>query len=80
MIDNVLVSIKYNNELINDMEMPANIEVDVLSDMLLETLKTAEPEHFGRKNNLRLKCNGKDLSSGTLFENKVWDGSILEIF
>jgi uncharacterized ubiquitin-like protein YukD len=79
MIDYVLVTVKYSNKMEKDMELPAQIEISKLSDMLLETLQTAEPLLFSDKSTLEMEFKGKKLMSGTLYDNKVWDGSILNI-
>lgn len=79
MIDYVLVTVTYSNKMEKDMELPAQIEMAKLSDMLLETLQTAEPLLFSDKSTLEIKFKGEKLMSGTLYDNKVWDGSILNI-
>ena len=79
MIEYVLVTVKYSNRMEKDMELPAQVEVDKVCSMLLETLQTAEPILFSDKESISLKYKNKLVDSGTLYENKIWNGSILEI-
>lgn len=79
MIDYALVTVRYADKMEKDMELPAQLEIQKLTPMLLEALQTAEPNLFSDKNNIFIKANGKRIDNGTLFENKVWDGAVLEI-
>lgn len=79
MIDYVLVTVCYQNKMKKDMELPAQLELPKVCEMLLETLQTAEPVLFSEVTSIKLKKNQKIVEIGTLLDNKVWDGSILEI-
>ena len=79
MIDYVLITVRYANKMEKDMELPAQVEINKLNEMLLDSLQTAEPMLFSLKEKIDIRFNGKVLNSGTLFENKVWDGSIVEL-
>ncbi len=79
MIDYVLVTVRYGSKMEKDMEIPAQVEIDKVADMLLESLQTAEPLLFSEKEKIQIKYKNKTVANGTLFENGIWDGSIIEI-
>ena len=76
MIDNVLVTL-INNGREFDIELPANVKVELLKPVLVEALsrKGSRPG-----SNFNLSSNGNILKdSDTLFSAGVWDGSYLTI-
>lgn len=79
MIEYVLVTVKYSNKMTKDMELPAQVEISKVCSMLLETLQTAEPMLFSDIEQISLRYKNHSVNNGTLFENKIWDGSIVEI-
>lgn len=79
MIEYVLITVQYLNNMSKDMELPAQIEINKVCAMLLETLQTAEPMLFSDVEQISLKYRNRIIANGTLFENKIWDGSIVEI-
>lgn len=79
MIDYVLVTVKFQNKMEKDMELPAQIEIQKLCEMLLDTLQNAESSLFSDFTSVKLQHNRKIIDKGTLFDNKIWDGSILEV-
>lgn len=79
MIDYVLVTVCYQNKMKKDMELPAQLELPKVCEMLLETLQTAEPMLFSDVTSIKLRRNKNVIEGGTLYDNKVWDGSMLEI-
>lgn len=79
MIEYVLVTVNYGSKVSKDMELPAQIEVSLLKQMLLDALQTAEPQFFADKDTIQIKHHGKYIENGTLYDNKIWDGSKIEI-
>lgn len=79
MIEYVLITVKYREKMFLDMELPAQIEIPVLIKMLLDALQTAEPQLFSPVEDIKLKHKGNIVEKGTLYDNKIWDGSIVEI-
>ena len=79
MIDYVLVTVFYADKWHGDMELPAQIEIEKLREMLLEAMKMAEPHVFQGKTDIRIRYSGEIISEGSLFSNGIWDGSIIEI-
>lgn len=79
MMEYVLVTVKYSDKIVKDMELPAKVEVHTVCQMLLETLQRAEPMLFADKKTITLSYRNSPLHRGTLLENKIWDGSIVEI-
>lgn len=63
-----------------DYELPADLSVERLSQLLLEGLAQQEPRRFGSWKGLGLAWNGQKLGDGdTLSARGIWDGSILTI-
>ena len=63
-----------------DYELPADLPVERLSQLLLEGLAQQEPRRFGSWKGLGLAWNGQKLGDGdTLSARGIWDGSILTI-
>lgn len=63
-----------------DYELPADLPVERLSQLLLEGLAQQEPRRFGSWKGLGLAWNGQKLEDGdTLSARGTWDGSILTI-
>lgn len=63
-----------------DMELPADIEVGVLSIELLRTLKSAGVAELANTKRIYLYCGKRRLQDEkTLTQNRVYDGSIITI-
>ena len=63
-----------------DYELPADLPVERLSQLLLESLVQQQPRRFGSWKGLSLAWNGQKLRDGdTLSARGIWDGSILTI-
>lgn len=63
-----------------DMELPADIEVGVLSIELLRTLKSAGVAELANAKRIYLYCGKRRLQDEkTLTQNRVYDGSIITI-
>ena len=63
-----------------DYELPADLPVERLSQLLLEGLAQQESRRFGSWKGLGLAWNGQKLGDGdTLSARGIWDGSILTI-
>lgn len=79
MIEYVLVTVNYGGKMSKDMELPAQTEISLLKKMLLDTLQTAEPQFFADRDTIQITCCGRCVEDGTLYDNKIWDGSKIEI-
>lgn len=63
-----------------DMELPADIEVGVLSIELLRTLKSAGVAELANAKRIYLYCGKRRLQDEkTLTQNRIYDGSIITI-
>ena len=79
MIEYVLITIIFKERILMDVELPAQVEIHSLEKFLLESLQSAEPQLFSGIERICLKCKGTIIENGTLFDNKIWDGNIVEI-
>lgn len=79
MPDSVIVTLRTaSGSFEADYELPANVPVERLAQLLLEGLAEQAPKRFGGWKGLRLHFEGRPLADGdTLSAQGIWDGSIL---
>lgn len=81
MVDYAIITLlDKNNVNLGDFELPLKITVDELSKKMIKFLKAKDTERYIYLSDLNFSYNGKVLMKHeTLYENEVWDGSILKI-
>ncbi len=81
MVDLAIITVlDKNNDCLGDYELPLKITVEELSKKIVEFFKAKDSEKYANLSSVRIQYKEKDLeSSETLYENEVWDGSILKI-
>lgn len=81
MVDYAIVTlIDKNNVNLGDFELPLKITVDELTKKMIKFLKAKDGERYLYLSDLNFSYNGRTLmKQETLYENEVWDGSILKI-
>ena len=81
MVDYAIITLfDKNNVNLGDFELPLKITVDELTRKMIKLLKAKDAERYLYLSDLNFSYNGKILMKHeTLYENEVWDGSILKI-
>lgn len=81
MVNSAIVTIiDKRDTIIGDFELPVKITVDELSKKMIEFLKAKDSDTYIGLSDVSFQFKNRILDkSETLYENEVWDGSILKI-
>ncbi len=81
MVDSAVVTmIDKNDNTIGDFELPLKISIKELEKKLVALLKAMDSDKYVVLEALEIEYNGKVLSDDdTLYQNAVWDGSIIKL-
>ena len=81
MVDKSIVTIiDKSDSIIGDFELPIKITVKHLSQKIVALLKAMDNEKYYALDKIKIQYNNNVLNEDdTLYENAVWDGSIIKI-
>lgn len=81
MVDAAIVTIiDKNNTEIGDFELPLKVSVSELSKKIEAVLNAMDSDKYQGISDLRIEYKSKPLHDDeTLYENGIWDGSIIKI-
>ena len=85
LVENILVSFNFkNNDNSNiyslDLYLPVFMDLEKLKEELIETLVNMDSRHFKIGDDLVLKCQHREIKSGNLASNGIWDGSDIDCY
>ena len=81
MVDSAIVTVTdKTSTVIGDFELPVRITAGELSKKMIAFLKAKDSDRYTVISDLRFQFNDRILDNAeTLYENEIWDGSILRI-
>lgn len=81
MVDYAIITLlDKNNVCLGDFELPLKITIEELTRKMIKFLKAKDTERYLYLSDLQFSYKGRILMKHeTLYDNEVWDGSILKI-
>ncbi len=81
MVDYAIITLlDKNNVNLGDYELPLKITIEELTQKMISFFKAKDGERYMYLSDLQFSYNGRVLmKQETLYENEVWDGSLLKI-